>query len=94
MSKPDKPFAIKSKFDYLLYFFVFTTPLFEVPQAIQIYANKSSANVSLLTWSYFQLYNLVWLIYGIKHKIKPLIIAYTLYMIVEGSIVIGIIIYS
>ena len=93
MTKPNKPFTLRTKFDYVLYFLVFTTPLFEVPQAIEIYSNKSAANVSLLTWSYFQLYNLVWLIYGIKNQIKPLVIAYTLYMLVEGSIVIGIIIY-
>jgi len=81
-------------FDLLLYFFVFTTPLFEIPQAYAIYSNKSAENVSTLTWSYFLATNVVWLIYGIRRKLWPIILSYALYMVVEGIIVIGILRYS
>ena len=80
--------------EYLLYFFAITTPLFEIPQAYQIYANHSARNVSLVTWSYFLLDNIAWLIYGFKKKIKPVIITYFLYLLIEASIVAGIIYYS
>jgi len=80
--------------DFLLYFFVFTTPLFEIPQALEIYSNHSADNVSWITWVYFLLANLVWLAYGIRKKIRPIIASYTCYMVVEGIIVIGIIRYS
>jgi len=81
-------------FDLLLYFFVFTTPLFEIPQAIAIYKNHSAENVSSLTWIYFLITNAVWLTYGIRKKLWPIIISYTFYMLVEGIIVFGILRYS
>jgi len=84
----------KEPFDALLYFFVFTTPLFEIPQAITIYKNQSAANVSSLTWIYFLITNIVWLVYGIRKKLWPIIVSYIFYMIVEGIIVFGILRYS
>lgn len=84
----------KEFFDYLLYFFVFTTPLFELPQAIEIYTHHSAHNVSILTWSYFLLSNIAWLTYGVRKHLKPIILTYTLYSIVEILIIVGIIKYS
>jgi uncharacterized protein with PQ loop repeat len=86
--------AKKDPLDYLLYFFVFTTPLFEIPQAVAIYRNQSAANVSSLTWAYFLITNVVWLIYGIRRKLWPVVLSYSLYMAVEAVIVVGIVRYS
>lgn len=84
----------KDLLDYLLYFFVFATPLFEIPQAIKIYSNKSAHDISIITWGFFLISNIVWLIWGIRRKLLPVILTYSLYMLVELAIVIGIIIYS
>lgn len=83
----------KALVDYITYFFVFTTPLFELPQALTIYLNQSATDVSLTTWGYFLLSNAAWLIYGAYHKLKPILIIYSLYMLVEVAIVIGILMY-
>ncbi len=80
----------KEPFDYILYFFVFTTPLFEIPQALQIYVQHDAHNVSLVTWTYFLLANVAWLVYGFRQHLKPLIITYSLYMVIEFIIVVGI----
>ena len=71
----------------------FLAPLIEIPQLLEIYINKSSANVSLLTWSFFVLFGIPWLIYGIIHKEKPIIVLYALWILIDSLIVVGILIY-
>lgn len=83
----------KEIFDYIVYFFTIATPLFELPQAYAIYANRSAEDVSLLTWSFFLIDNFVWIIYALKRKVIPLLVTTALYLILEIIIVVGIILY-
>jgi uncharacterized protein with PQ loop repeat len=84
----------KDWFDYILYAFMVATPLFELPQAWKIYTTQSAADVSLTTWGFFLLSNVAWILYAIRNKLKLLIFIYCLYMVIEVSIVIGILVYS
>lgn len=84
----------KDSYDYLVYFFAVATPLFELPQAITIYTNQSAENVSIFTWMFFLVADVVWLIYAIRHRLPPLAALYVIFLLVEASIVIGIIMYS
>lgn len=77
----------RSKFDNFIYIFAFTTPLFEIPQLVSIVAARSAENVSLVTWAYLAISSLAWLIYGINKRMKPLIVSYILYVVVEFSVV-------
>jgi uncharacterized protein with PQ loop repeat len=80
----------QSKFDTFIYVFAFTTPLFEIPQLVSIIAAHSAENVSLITWAYLAVSSLAWLIYGIHKKMRPLIVSYILYVLVEFSVVVSI----
>lgn len=84
----------KEFFDYIVYFFTIATPLFELPQAYAIYSSQSAEDVSLLTWGFFLLDNVVWIIYALKRRVLPLLITTTLYLVLEIIIVVGIILYS
>jgi uncharacterized protein with PQ loop repeat len=84
----------RQPFDYLIYFFTVATPLFEVPQAISIYGNHDAEQVSAATWGFFLVASVVFTLYAIREHLKPLIVAYTLYTIVELIIVVGIILYG
>lgn len=84
----------KDWFDYLLYVFMVATPLFELTQAWTIYGTKSAQDVSLTTWSFFTVSNLAWIAYAIRNKLKLLVFVYCLYMVIEVSIVVGIILYN
>ncbi|MGH7196409.1 MAG: PQ-loop domain-containing transporter [Candidatus Saccharimonadales bacterium] len=84
----------KDLFDTLVYFFTVATPLFELPQAIAIYSSKSAEHVSVYTWAFFLVADVVWLGYAFRHKIKPLMVMYVFYLVVETSIVAGILLYS
>ena len=76
-----------------IYFFAITTPMFELIQALRIYTEKSSSDVSLLAWSYFLVDNIVWLIYGYVYKQKPILIMYMLYTTSELIVVAMILFY-
>jgi uncharacterized protein with PQ loop repeat len=80
----------KINVDNFIYFFAFTTPLFEIPQFYAIVHSRSAEHVSLITWAYLALASAAWLIYGIVKRIKPLIASYILYTAVETGIVIAI----
>lgn len=84
----------KTTLDYTIWLFSVATPLFELPQTYAIYAHHDAQNVSGYTWSFFLIDNLVWIIYGIKHKSKPLILTSVLYFLIEASIVYGIVLYG
>ncbi|HSE60877.1 MAG TPA: PQ-loop domain-containing transporter [Candidatus Saccharimonadales bacterium] len=81
-------------FDYIVRFFVVATPLFELPQAWQIYATQSARDVSLPTWIFFCIADVVWIVYACKLKSVPLQVTYSLYLAIEISIVVGILLYS
>ena len=84
----------KQPFDYVVYFFMIATPLFELPQAFNIYVNHSAEGVSIWTWGFFFVVSLVWAAYAIHNKLRPLIVTYAMYMLFEAVIVIGIVKYS
>jgi uncharacterized protein with PQ loop repeat len=79
--------------DYLAYFFTFATPLFELPQAIEIYTAHSAQDVSLWTWGFFCIDNIVWIVYAWRRQLRPLLINSLLFEAIEVSILIGILLY-
>ncbi len=84
----------KEPLDYIVYFFGVVTPLFEIPQAVTIFTTKDASNVSLWTWGFFLLDNLVWIVYAIRRRLWPLLLTSILYELIEISIVVGILLYS
>lgn len=82
-----------SLLDYAVYFFTFATPLFELPQLVEIYAHHSAQDVSLWTWGFFCIDNLVWIIYALRQRIRPLLLTSILYEVIEIAILIGILRY-
>lgn len=81
----------KAAFDHFINVIAFLGPLTGVPQVIRVFETGAN-DVSLSTWVGFTAYNVLFLTYGIYYRLKPIIIANFLWMIIEGSVVIGIII--
>jgi len=69
-------------------------PIFEIPQLLEIYLNKSAVNVSIITWGFFSLMAIPWFLYGIVHKEKPIIVLYLLWFLIDTTTLIGILMYS
>ena len=86
--------VFKRGIDRLVLIIAFLAPLVELPQLLQIFMTKSAESVSLLTWAMFVVFGVPWLIYGIVHKEKPVIILYSLWIVIDSAIVAGILMYG
>ena len=83
----------KKLIDKLIYVAAIAYPLTTIPQITDIFTNKSSANVSLLTWLLYDLFTFVFLWYAIENKLKPLTIEYSMWIVAQSIVVVGIILY-
>ncbi|XOU94726.1 MAG: hypothetical protein ACNFW9_01530 [Candidatus Kerfeldbacteria bacterium] len=80
--------------DKVIYAAGIAGPILVIPQAIEVWINKEAAGVSIPSWIGFTVLAIIWLIYGIVHKEKPLILMYTGLIIMDALVVIGAIIYA
>ena len=90
---PHKNFWIRF-LDRFLVILAIVIPLSTLPQIIRVYSLQSAGDLSLFTWVFWMLGNFPWILYGFVHKDKPIIISFTLWFLVNLSMVIGILIYS
>jgi len=68
-------------------------PLMVLPQILKIFMLKDAMGVSALSWGLFALFDIPWIIYGAVHKEKPIIIAYSLWLVTNLIVVVGALIY-
>ena len=61
-------------------------PLSAVPQLIEI-IHGNSAGVSVLSWLSFFTCASLFLIYGLRHRVMPMIISNSLWVVVDGLVV-------
>jgi uncharacterized protein with PQ loop repeat len=80
--------------DYLVLVVGVLGPMSNIPQIMKIYLEQNVAGLSFVTWSLFCVFTVPWLVYGIVHKSKPIIIANSLWFTTQFTIVMGILIYS
>jgi MtN3 and saliva related transmembrane protein len=69
-------------------------PFVAVPQIIEIFKNKDAKSVSLITWFFYTITTMIWLIYGISIKSKPLIITSILALIIDVILIISVLIFK
>jgi uncharacterized protein with PQ loop repeat len=68
-------------------------PFTVLPQIYSIFATKSAAGVSLATWALIFIATFPWILYGIAHKDKSIIVSFTLWEVVNLAVVVGVILY-
>lgn len=90
---PSNKFWIRA-LDKSLVFIATIGPLTTIPQIWKIFATQSAAGISIFSWASWAILDLPWIFYGILHKDKPIIIAYTLWLITNLAVVIGALLYS
>jgi len=69
-------------------------PIMTIPQITKIWVEKNAAGVSVVSWSAYLAVAIFWVIYGITFKRKPIVFIYSIWIILEVFIVIGIIIHA
>lgn len=80
-------------FNNLILLLAFGTPLLTLPQLLTVWKHRQVEGLSLTTWAGYSVMSLLWLIYGIIHKEKPIIITNILLLLIDAGIAVGIIIY-
>lgn len=78
-----------SLFDKLIVVAAFVYPLSGLPQVMAVFSGDADG-VSLSSWLGFICFSLLFLAYGMVHKIKPMIITNGLWIVVDGLVVVGI----
>ncbi|HXE09901.1 MAG TPA: hypothetical protein VN554_00565 [Verrucomicrobiae bacterium] len=69
-------------------------PFTVLPQTYAIFSSHSAKGVSLATWSLIFIVTFPWILYGIAHKDRSIIVSFILWEIVNLSVVIGVLIYG
>ncbi len=87
---PDK---WKRLIDNVIYPIGIISPIVSFPQLLEVWVSKNVSGLSLFTWTSWAFFDIFWLIYGIAHKQKPIIITYAMWLMVNLGVVVGIIIY-
>jgi uncharacterized protein with PQ loop repeat len=69
-------------------------PFTVLPQIYTIFTTHSAAGVSLTTWFLIFIVTFPWILYGIAHKEKSIIVSFILWEIVNLTVVIGVLLYG
>jgi uncharacterized protein with PQ loop repeat len=97
VSKKLEPYPASSSWkkflDRIIYVVGILSPVLTIPQLLKIWIGQDVSGISFISWSWYLIASIVWLMYSIAHREKPLIISSVLWIIIEVFIVIGLIIY-
>jgi uncharacterized protein with PQ loop repeat len=69
-------------------------PFTVLPQTYSIFSTHSAKGVSLATWALIFIVTFPWVLYGAAHKDKSILVSFTLWEVVNLSVVVGVLIYG
>ena len=75
-------------FDHVITLASFIYPLMALPQVFGVYSGNTEG-VSLVSWIGFLFFSVMFFTYGMIHKVKPMIITNSIWVMVDGLVVIG-----
>lgn len=68
-------------------------PFTVLPQIYTIFTTHSAAGVSLATWALIFVVTFPWILYGVAHKDRSIIVSFILWEVVNLTVVIGVLMY-
>ena len=88
------PLFQRKTFNRLVFAAGIATPVFTLPQVFTIWYTKNAAGVSVVAWSAYLVIALIFSIYGILLKEKPILVMYSSMVVLEVLIVVGAVMYG
>lgn len=82
-----------SLFDKVVLFVSVLYPLSALPQAVAVFSGHTEG-VSILSWGFFMVCAVLFLTYGIRRKVLPMIISNSIWMVMDGLVVVGILVHA
>jgi len=67
-------------------------PLTTLPQIINVFTKSNVAAISVLTWALYALFEVIWVIYGLTIKNRPIVITNTLWILMDLAVVVGVLV--
>ncbi len=92
--KRRKQIKTKKEIDLLCYFGSVFMPLTALPQIHLLYTSKNAGGLSLAMWILYGLGVIPFLLFGVMHKEKQLVILNLLWLVVDITMITGILIYK
>lgn len=68
-------------------------PFTVLPQIYSIFSTHSATGVSLATWTLIFIVTFPWVLYGIAHKEKSIIVSFILWEVANFLVVLGVLLY-
>jgi uncharacterized protein with PQ loop repeat len=93
LGNEDNPSAASIVVDRFIYVIGFIGPLTALPQITEIWFKKNATAVSGISSAGYLFLAVSWLIYGIVHKVKPIIFTSVLWVIFDLIILVGVMLY-
>jgi uncharacterized protein with PQ loop repeat len=84
----------RTKVDALMSVAAVAHPLMAAPQIYKVFSTQQAAGLSIWTWAAWFGLGLIFMAYGIAHKLKPYIIMQLLWLTVDILMIVGIILYG
>lgn len=88
------PQTLKRFLDKIIYVIGVVGPAFGFTQVYKIWYYQEASGISIALFGSHIFFNAIWILYGIYHKEKPIILMYSLWLIINTFITIGAIMYS
>ncbi|MCB9798166.1 hypothetical protein H6758_00390 [Candidatus Nomurabacteria bacterium] len=88
------PNKVKRLLDFSIYAVGILLPFMVSLQAFKIWNEKNAESIALPTFVALTLGNILWVVYGLVHKEKPIVVTHTLFTLVNVAIVLGTILYG
>ncbi|HEY1063923.1 MAG TPA: PQ-loop domain-containing transporter [Candidatus Saccharimonadales bacterium] len=84
----------RTNIDHLMSVAAVIHPLMALPQVFQLYSTKEAAGLSVFMWAAWLVLGMVFLAYGLAHRLKPYILMQVLWIMVDVVMITGILIYG
>lgn len=98
ITKSLEPYPARSSWkralDTMVYGVGIVGPLMTIPQILLIYTSQDASGVAVLTWIAWATLDIPWILYGFVHRERPIVITYTLWLVMNLTVATGAILYG
>lgn len=98
MSRALEPYPARSAWKRLLDKAVYAAgvigPVMTIPQIALIYIGQDATGVSPISWLAWALLDIPWILYGLAHKERPIVMTYSLWLVCNLLVFVGAILYG
>lgn len=88
------PDPLRRVVDHLIYVVGMFGPIFYIPQIMKIWRNQAAEDIAIITFVSFLVANSFWVLYGILHKEKPVIIIHASLVVANIAVITGALLYG